>query len=198
MTVPLLLLLTACGAPPAGEPAQVPSPPAEPAATLPKGSLYDLLYRLTDADGREIGLDVHRGHPTIVAMFYASCTQACPLMIGKVQGILAALDPAAAADARVLLISIDPEHDTPEALRAAGALHQLDTSRWVLARPAVNDLRPIAALLDVRYAAQSTGQFSHTSPITLLDREGHMVLRQAAVTDPKEPVVAAIQGIATR
>lgn len=188
--VPMTLPPAGEGAAPAGEDA--------PPAPLPKGSFYDLGFALTNADARPVGLDVHRGHPTMVAMFYASCTQACPLMIGKVQHILSTLDPDTIAQVRVLLLSIDPEHDTPQALAEAATRHQIDRTRWVLARPEPKDVRTLAALLDVRYRAQGEGGFSHTSPITLLDREGQMVLRQAALTDPEETMVAHIRALTTR
>lgn len=202
----VLAMLAGCGDAPegaAGEAVTAEAVTAEATGSVEnarpvEASLYGLPYRLTDADGREVGLDVHRGHPTIVAMFYASCTQACPLMIGKVQSILAGLDPATRADTRVLLVSMDPEHDTPEALRAAGERYHVGSPEWELTRPDPHDLRPIAALLDVRYAAQADGQLSHTSPVTLLDAEGRIVLRQGAVSDPNEPVVKEIAALAAR
>ena len=74
---------------------------------------------LTDQDGKAHGLDVYRGHPVLVTMFYGSCPAACPLIIDTLRAIEKDLTPAQRADLRVLMISIDPERDTPEALKAA-------------------------------------------------------------------------------
>ena len=44
-------------------------------------SVYQLPVQLTDQANRVSGLDVFRGQPVLVSMFYASCPNACPTLI---------------------------------------------------------------------------------------------------------------------
>ena len=107
---------------------------AGPQAGDPPTSIYQLDAALTDQDGRARGLDVYRGHPVLVTMFYGSCPASCPLIIDTLRATEKDLTPAHRADLRVLMISIDPARDTPEALKALAGQRRIDTSRWTLAR----------------------------------------------------------------
>jgi protein SCO1 len=128
-------------------------------------------------DGKELGIEHFKGSPVIMAMFYASCPQACPLLIGKLQSIDAKLPADQRQNLRVLLISMDPDRDTPQALADSFAKYNLDAGRWKMARPKAQDVRTLAALLDVRYKQSANGEFSHNSGVTVVDREGHIRLR---------------------
>ena len=87
-------------------------------AGYPPQSIYNLNAKLVDQSGAARGLDMHRGHPVLVTMFYGSCPLACPLLIDTLRAFERSLTPAERARIRVVLISIDPEHDTTESLQA--------------------------------------------------------------------------------
>ncbi len=168
-----LFLLVACRA--QRPPEQV---PVEPVIAAPRGaplgpSIYDLDLPLHDARGQAIGLDVHRGHPTLVAMFYASCAVACPVLISEVKMTLAELGQP---EARVLLVSFDPARDTPERLSVLARERALD-ERWVIAAPSEDDARTLAAVLGVKYRRLPSGEFAHGATIVALDSEGRPVAR---------------------
>ncbi len=57
-----------------------------------------------------------RGHPVLIAMFNATCPDACPLLIADLQRIEGELPSRIKADLRIVLVSLDPERDTPDAL----------------------------------------------------------------------------------
>ena len=84
----------------------------------PPQSIYQLSAKLVDQSGRVRDLDMHRGHPVLVTMFYGSCPLACPLLIDTLRSFERSLTPAERARVRVVLISLDPEHDTTESLSA--------------------------------------------------------------------------------
>lgn len=110
---------------------------------------------LRDAAGRDVGLDVHRGHPVLVAMFSSSC----PIAEAK------------RPDARVLLVSFDAEHDTPARLRELARARRLD-ARWELAAAGDGDARTIAAVLGVRYRKLASASYMHDFAIVALDNDG--------------------------
>lgn len=137
-------------------------------------SIYQLEARLTDQDGRQHDLDVHRGHPVLITLFYASCPAACPLIIDTLRATEKAMTPAQRAELRVLLISIDPDRDTPAALHALAEQRHIDTARWTLARADADDVRTIAALLNIQYRKLPSGEFNHSPVIALLSPAGEI------------------------
>jgi protein SCO1/2 len=150
---------------------------------------------LVDQDGARVGLDVFRGKPVFVGMFFSRCPSACPLLVSTVQRMLAELDPAAAAEARVLLVSFDPEHDTPEVLHAVAAQRGLD-ARWKLASAPEDQVRDLAAVLGIQYRRLPDGSFSHSTRIVLLDRAGVIDASLEDTSQPVEPLVARARAIA--
>jgi protein SCO1/2 len=144
-------------------------------ADLPSDSLYRLQVSLLDQDGRAITFDRNRGHVTLVTMFYASCPNVCPLLLAAIQRLEAALSPAERVRLRVMVVSLDPERDTPQVLKAVAARQAVDVGRWTLARAAEADVRKLAAVLDIRYRRLANGEFNHSSVVDLLDAEGRKV-----------------------
>jgi protein SCO1 len=139
-------------------------------------SLYQMQIDLTDQNGVRSGLDVFRGQPVLISMFYADCPYVCPLIIQTLQRTEAALDPAARAQLRVLLVSLDPKRDTPEKLAEVARRHKLDAARWKLARTDEAGVRKLAAVLGLRFKQLPDGEFNHSTVINLLDREGAQVM----------------------
>ena len=164
-------------------------------AAPPRGdSVYALSASLVDQRGRTVGLDLFRGHPVLVSMFYASCPDACPLLIADLQRMERELPPRIKADLRIVLVSLDPERDTPDALQALARARQVDESRWRLLRAPAETVRDIAALLGVKYRRLPDGSFNHSSVITLLDPDGAIVARDDAIGGPHEALLRGLRG----
>jgi protein SCO1 len=74
---------------------------------------------LVDQDGRPFGAaSLHRGW-TLVFFGFTRCPDVCPTTLATLARTRSALADLPPADQpRVLLISVDPEHDTPERLAA--------------------------------------------------------------------------------
>lgn len=192
----LAMAVSACAHPAAGasgvEPA--PEPSAGATATLADApSIYALHPVLRDQYGGAIGLDVFRGHPVLVSMFYASCPSACPLLISNVARIDADLPAGVRAQTRVLLVSFDAEHDTPAALQATAQRHHLDPARWRLGAARDDDARALAAALGVAYHALPGGGFAHTSVIIAIDPDGRPIARADGPDADLSPLAAALE-----
>ena len=161
---------------------------AAPAAPPRTDSVYELSASLVDQDGQKVGLDLFRGHPVLISMFYTTCPDACPLLIADLLRIERDLPAPTRADLRVVLVSLDPEHDTPEALRALANAHGLDLSRWRLLRAPDDTVREVAAVLGIRYRKLPEGGFNHSSVITLLDPSGVILTRVEGLGQPADAV----------
>lgn len=205
MTLSLLSLLLACAGPP--EPDTTPEapeaaltavapPPEAGAPGMPDAPLYDLPLQLEDQDGQRVGLDVHRGHPTVFSMFYATCPAACPMLVAKIRELEGRLSPGAREDLRVLLVTFDPERDTPERLAALAADQHLDLRRWRLARTAPQDVRLLSAALAIPYTRLPDGEYNHGSVLVLTDREGRPVARLGSLAEDPTALLAAAEALA--
>jgi protein SCO1 len=183
-------LAYAGGAPPAlAQTAHGPSIETSP----PRGSLYELSARLVDQEGTGVGLDLFRGHPVLISMFYASCGDACPLLVAEIQRIETELPPSVRADVRVVLVSLDPARDTPDALQAFARARHIDESRWRLLRAPDDTVREVAAALGQKYRRLSDGSFNHSSLITLLDVSGSIVTRVEGIGKPHRELVERLR-----
>jgi protein SCO1 len=92
--------------------------PAVPA--LVAGTLYPAPralepFELVDAQGRPFTLEQLRGVPTLVFFGFTHCPDVCPTTLALLADVTRKLKAPAP---RVALISVDPERDTPEKLKA--------------------------------------------------------------------------------
>jgi protein SCO1/2 len=145
-------------------------------------SLYELTFALTDANGRARHLSEFRGQPFVASMVYTHCTSVCP----RITADLKTLDQALPADVRVrtrfVLFSLDPERG-------------LDPARWTLLAAGPDDMRTLAAVLDVRFRPDAGGEIAHSAVIVVVDRDGVMRYRQAGLTGDPAPLVAAVRAV---
>ena len=158
----------------------------------PPASIYHLEVALTDQAGRTHGLDLYRGHPVLVTLFYGSCQATCPLIIETLRDIERQLPADRRAKLRVLLVSIDPQNDTPAALRKLAGERRIDTSRWTLARADAADVRRLAAVLDVQYRQLPGGGFYHSTMISLLTPQGEIAASSTKLGRADENLLEAL------
>lgn len=173
--------------------ANVESSASTRAAALPRDSVYQLPLVLTDQHGKALDWRTRRGKPQVVSMFYSSCRYICPLIVESGKAVDRALTPAQRAGLGVMLVSMDPERDTPAVLEAMASERKIDP-RWVLASPGPGDVRSVAGVLEVRYRQLSDGEFNHTSALILLDAEGRIVARTEEIGSKPDPeFIAAVK-----
>ncbi len=161
----------------------------------PPQSIYRLDAALTNQSGVRHGLDVHAGQPVLVTMFYGSCPAACPLLIDTLRTIERAAPTPQQQRLRVLMISIDPQHDTAQSLRELATTRRIDLSRWTLARTDATTVRRIAALLNVQYRQLPDGNFNHSSVITLLSPQGEIVTQSTVLAKADASLLEALSDI---
>ncbi|KMO33458.1 electron transporter SenC [Methylobacterium variabile] len=161
------------GAPfPIPEPGSYRLPPIKPAGG----------GRVLDEAGRPRDLldDARAGGVTVLALIYTRCGDVCPLASADMARLqdLAARDPAAARRMRLVTLSFDPEHDTPEVMRSfAAAWRSADPAApaWAfLTAPGRAELAPILAAYGQRVDAGPDGSLSHLFRAFLIDSGGRV------------------------
>jgi len=163
------------------------------AAELPGDSIYRLDIPLVDHNGAGFHLADRRGRPQLVSMFYTSCQFVCPLVLDTLRMTERSLRADEQGRLDVLVVSFDPERDTPIQLKSVFDKRRLDSERWTLARTEAPNVRKLAAALDIRYRVLADGEINHATALVLLDADGRIVARSSVLGEVDPVFVAAIR-----
>lgn len=158
-------------------------------------SLYLLESKWTSDVGREIKLGALRGRIQIVAMFFTHCEYACPIIVGQMKKIEAAIPVSMRDQVDFLLVSMDSERDTADTLRDYRGKAELAAAHWTLLRGSQDDVRELAALLGINYKSDGKGQFTHTNLITVLSQSGEIAFQQAGLDTATDQILSALTKI---
>lgn len=74
-------------------------------------------FSLVDQDGKPVTEADVKGRPTLVFFGFTRCPDVCPTALYEITQAMAALGPDA-DQTQALFVTVDPERDTPEALKA--------------------------------------------------------------------------------
>jgi protein SCO1/2 len=152
----------------------------KPAAPLTARSIYQLDAKWTNDAGESVRLAGLRGKPVVLAMFFAQCEYACPVLVHDIKRLRAALPAQMRDETQFVLVSFDVARDTPAALKAYRERADLDQN-WTLLRGDANAVQELAMLLGVKFKQDSRGQFSHSNLFTVLNRGGEVVHQHAGL-----------------
>lgn len=72
-------------------------------------------FALVDQSGHAIGPDDLRGKPLVANFIFTRCVSVCPMLTSQMKNLQKRLGEDV-AEVRMVSISVDPEHDTPEVL----------------------------------------------------------------------------------
>lgn len=87
-------------------------------------------FTFTNQDGKEVSKSDFDGKIWIVDFIYTSCETECPQMTYNKQKIERALEDEGINDIEFVSFSIDPERDTPEALKEYGEVRGIEFDHW--------------------------------------------------------------------
>jgi protein SCO1/2 len=161
----------------------------------PAGFTRDSLYQLdatftTDAEA-PFALAQLRGRPVLVAMFFASCNYACPLLVADITRVREALPSPLREEVALVLVSFDVVRDTPAALKKYRE-DRLLGPQWTLLHGDESAVAELAALLGVKFKQEANGQYAHSNLITVLNREGEIVHQRAGLQGGLTETAAAL------
>lgn len=91
--------------------------PYSPYGTRLVGERPAFDFSLVGHDGKPYRLSDFRGKAVYIFFGFVNCPDVCPTTLGELKRVYQALAPAERARVQVLLITADPERDTPEVLR---------------------------------------------------------------------------------
>lgn len=133
-------------------------------------------FTLPTSIGEAMSLSDFRGKYVVVFFGYTYCPDVCPTTLNDLQQMLNALTPEQAENTQVVMISVDPERDTPEKLAT-----YLDyfNPKFIGMTGTVEEIQPVASQFGIFFERQPGSEntsylVDHTSAVTLIDPEGRV------------------------
>ena len=162
--------------------------------TVPKESIFLLDSKWKNQEGKELQLRDLKGKNLVVVMIFTSCQTACPILVADMQKIAAKINPKKTDETTMVLVSIDPDNDTPEVLKKYAEERKMDAKHWTLLTSDMESIRELANVLAVKYKKISPILFSHSNIITVFNKNGEMI-KQVEGTVNSEEVAKTVNGL---
>ncbi len=152
-------------------------------------SIFNLTTKWNTEKGETIELVDLKGKPLVMVMIYTTCKAACPRLVADMRNIAKQIPENRKEDLQYVLISIDPETDTPERLKEFAIENQMDGEQWTFLQGTMSGVREFANVLAVKYKQISPMDFSHSNIISVFNPQGELVHQQEGLgVDNKETV----------
>ncbi len=147
------------------------------AALLPSlaaaANLYRLDTRFTDDRGRSVRLADWKGRQAIVTMEYSDCRFSCSTTLSGLKAAQAVAD-AGGKSFDIIVISVDPKHDTPASWTRYRRERELTRANWHFLTAADEaGTRAVARLLGIDYWSEGD-QIVHDYRLLRIDANGEV------------------------
>ena len=146
-------------------------------------------FTLTNQDNQTFHLNQLRGRPAVLFFGYTSCPDMCPMTMSRIAAALKLVGDRA-GDVTTLFVSVDPQRDTPAALKEYVSSFSIPV---IGLTGSADQVAGVAAQYHASYQVVPTGTtnylVNHTSAIFLIDRQGR--LRQYFRFDEKPETLAS-------
>jgi cytochrome oxidase Cu insertion factor (SCO1/SenC/PrrC family) len=88
---------------------------------------------VVDQNGNKLRFysDVLKDRVVLISFMFMNCEGACPMLAQKLKQTRALMVPAIKDEVWFVTLSVDPERDTPEAMKQFAENQGLDESRWL-------------------------------------------------------------------
>lgn len=141
-------------------------------------SIFNLTSKWKTQDNKTIEIKDFKGKVTVVVMIYTSCKAACPRLVADMRDIESKMPKDKLSEINFVLVSIDPEVDTPERLKTFAKANFMDAPHWTFLQGNKTTVQEFANVLAVKYKQIAPMDFSHSNIISVFDREGILIHQQ--------------------
>ena len=136
-------------------------------------------FTVTTQEGRPLSLSGLRGSTVALTFIYTRCPlpEFCPLMDQKFRRLaelVRLLPEARERSVRLLSISFDPEHDTPEVLARHARLRGAEAPLWTFAVASHDELRKVSEPLGLLYGP-TPDEIVHNLVTAVIGPDGRLV-----------------------
>jgi protein SCO1/2 len=155
-------------------------------ASGPWGAGYFPNVPLTTQDGTVVHFydDLLKGKAVAVNLIYTRCSASCPLETAKLVQVQRLLGDRVGKDIFFYSISIDPAHDTPEALKAYAQKFHIGPG-WLFLTGKDEDIRLISKKLGLSSLTDAANRDGHLPSLMIGNEATGQWMRNSAVDNPR-------------
>ncbi|WP_111309791.1 SCO family protein [Confluentibacter sediminis] len=155
-------------------------------------SIFNLTSQWHTEEGNVIELKDLKGKTLVMVMIYTSCKAACPRLVSDIRNIEAVIPDEKLKNIQFVFVSIDPETDTSERLKAFAKENYMDEEQWTFLQGTKSGVREFANVLSVKYKEISPIDFSHSNIISVFNAQGELKYQQEGLGVDNAGTVASI------
>jgi len=150
-------------------------------------------FRLTDQQGRAVSLADWRGQAVLLDFIYTHCPGPCPILTARHVELQRALPPGLRARVHFASISLDPQRDTPEALRAYAEARGADLSNWSFLTGPAEEISAVLRAYGIGAGRSGGGEIEHLVATFLINPEGRITRRFLGLEHSTQTLQTALQ-----
>jgi protein SCO1/2 len=123
-------------------------------------------FTMTDSAGHVFHSAELKGRVWVADFIYTNCPAECPMMTSKMRNFSKQVD----ASVRLVSISVDPDHDTPAALKAFASHYGGATPQWSFLTGTPETVHLLA--WSTFHVGDVIGKIQHSTKFALVDQRG--------------------------
>jgi cytochrome oxidase Cu insertion factor (SCO1/SenC/PrrC family) len=106
---------------------------ADNAAAEEKARKFFTDLEVVDQNGKKLRFysDVLKGRVVLINFIFTNCPDACPMVTHKLMQVRNLMVPTIKDEVWFISVSVDPERDTPQAMKEFATKQGVDESRWL-------------------------------------------------------------------
>ena len=148
---------------------------------------------LVDQHGRNVSLASLKGKPVLFDFIYTNCPGPCLMLTAQMKQIANRLGPRLGTDARIVSITVDPEHDHPAQLLAYASKQDADVSGWLFLTGTPKQIDDVMARFNVIRKREPDGTVDHVLEFFLVDASGRALLQYMGQKADPDRVVGDVE-----
>jgi protein SCO1/2 len=157
-------------------------------------SIFNLTSSWHTEEGNSIQLEDLKGKTLVMVMIYTSCKAACPRLVADIRNIEEQIPDEKIKNIQFVMVSIDPDTDTPERLKTFAKENRMDDAQWTFLQGTESGVREFANVLSVKYKEISPIDFSHSNIISVFNPKGELMFQQEGLgVDTKETIATILK-----
>ncbi len=145
---------------------------------------------LVDQNGDTFSLDSLKGKPVLADFIYTSCPGPCLMLTAKLANVALRLGPDLGSKVAMISITIDPEHDNPQALLKYSKEQGAQENGWRFLTGSPSEIDHVMNLLKLRREIEPDGSVAHVADMFLIGPDGRELKEYSGSTAKPQDIVA--------
>ncbi|HUO03595.1 MAG TPA: SCO family protein [Candidatus Binataceae bacterium] len=151
---------------------------------------------LIDQHGQKVSLSSLKGKPVLFDFIYTTCPGPCLLLTTRMKKIAERLDSRLGTAARIVSITVDPEHDHPDQLRAYAIEHGVEMKGWLFLTGSPVQIDEVMSRFNLIRQHDSDGTIDHVLEFFLVDDKGRALLQYKGEKADPDRVASDVERVA--